>query len=71
MAQLDIKEFIEVNGVEAINTLGQLREAIAYLKGEMKDLEIGSDAYKEKARELYVVQGKLSDAMYASKKPVD
>lgn len=71
MAKLDIKEFIEVNGVDAINTLGQLRQAIALLKEEMKDLQIGSDEYKEKARDLYAVQNKLSDAMYASKKPVD
>lgn len=71
MAKLDIKEFIEVNGVDAINTLGQLRQAIALLKEEMKDLQIGSDEYNEKARDLYAVQNKLSDAMYASKKPVD
>lgn len=51
---------VKVNGVDkAVSTVGQLEEALAATKQELKDIEIGSDAFTKLSKQARTLQGEL------------
>lgn len=51
---------VKINGVEqAVSTVGQLEEALTATKEELKQIEIGSDAFNELTNQARNLQGEL------------
>lgn len=57
---------LKVGTEEAVKNVGDLRENIKLLKGQLNDLDIGSEQYAETLNTLKLNQNALKDAMYAT-----
>lgn len=57
---------LKVGTDEAVKNVGDLRENIKLLKGQLNDLDIGSEQYAETLNTLKLNQNALKDAMYAT-----
>lgn len=57
---------LKVGTEEAVKNVGDLRENIKILKGQLNDLDIGSEQYAETLNTLKLNQNALKDAMYAT-----
>lgn len=57
---------LKVGTQEAVKNVGDLRENIKLLKGQLNDLDIGSEQYAETLNTLKLNQNALKDAMYAT-----
>lgn len=57
---------LKVGTDEAVKNVGDLRENIKLLKGQLNDLDIGSEQYAETLNKLKLNQNALKDAMYAT-----
>lgn len=60
------KIILKVGTDEAVKNVGDLRENIKLLKGQLNDLDIGSEQYAETLNTLKLNQNALKDAMYAT-----
>lgn len=65
MAQENVS-ILKVDTGEAVKSVNDLKENIKILKGQLGELAIGSDEYKDKLSELSVNQNALKDAMHAT-----
>ena len=62
----EVVKILKVKTEGEVKTIGELRDNIKALKGELSDLEIGSEAYDKTLQELSVNQLALKEAMNAT-----
>lgn len=61
----------EIKTDEAVKSIGDLKENIKALKGNLETLEVGTSEYSDTLNELKVNQNALKDAMYATSASMD
>lgn len=62
---------VRVDSGEAVRSVNDLRDNIKALKGQLGELEIGTQEYQDTLSELKVNQNALKDAMYATSSSMD
>ena len=62
---------VRVDSGEAVRSVNDLRDNIKALKGQLGELEIGTQEYQDTLGELKVNQNALKDAMYATSSSMD
>lgn len=62
----EVVSILRVDTGEAVKSVNDLKENIKLLKGNLGELEIGSQEYQDTLDELKVNQNALKDAMYAT-----
>ena len=62
---------LRVDTGEAVQSVNDLKENIKLLKGQLGELTIGSDEYKQKLSELTINQNALKDAMHATSASIE
>lgn len=66
MAEIETISILRVDTGEAVTSIRDLKDNITALKGQLADLEIGSEEYQDTLKELNVNQAALKNAMYAT-----
>ena len=58
---------VKLNGVDqAVSTVGQLEDALKATKDELKNIEVGSDAFEELTKQARTLQNELKDVKEAT-----
>ena len=57
---------VEIITADAVQNLGQLRDAISKAKGQLEGMDIAGDDYKAQLEEITKMQSLLKNALYAT-----